>query len=1081
MCRGVSCGLVERHSFNIVLIGLDFPNRYQDSLPLDVDLLCDIFRSLARNQNKPAVLIVDALDECPRDSGEAEAEFQMMFDTLFNLASNTWRILLVSRPSPWFRQAMRDTLQSRMTSRLITHNDNKADIDAFVVYKLDELSSSKTYKWDEALKGDASRLLINESKGLFKLTDLLLQKLSASVADPEKARKILKDPPLDLDETYNRTLHRLADLTDEEEELRSRLSRVLRWVLRAYRPLHLEELKAGLFYRPHNPEADFDKHTDAIRLEIEDYLGDILTVNEASQEVTLTHETAREFLWSSPKSKHYKDRYQPIPSNRAEIDREILQVCLAYLCEPDRGFLVAFMSGPFAHQRFRGMLNAWPLWEYAAVGLIFHLIEVCNAKLLDTTTKEDLDTFLNAEKNEYLLRWLQIFTYMRHENFAGTTEAYTLMQRALNSSKGPRVRELANILEQDFRNVKKHLGYAAGGRFIRWHRFLEHHAPPCYSPVALASVFDFPEALDKYLEAGEPADTPGRARKNAVFWAAFGDSPNALDVLFGPKYNHLFPDRHDPLPDRHGAVTPLFDAIFLPRGIMRRPGTFPAAIRLMQDGARLGPALEEVMLDSTEDSAGAAELAEKMLVRHRGALSFISDVVGPIINYTGWVGHSLMLSALLKHQKEGISEQHLSPRMRFGRAGVMMGPLDYAARNNDAVSARALFDNGVDRTAAVVRKNELNQWTPLHFAAQQGLEKVKRYRELGKAEWYAVRHDIDFTGHVIHVLLERRADPKIEDDSKNLAIHLAAQLGHHLVVDALSKLSYAWDVPNQAGKTPLTIAIEVGNNPAIKALLDNGADPMQVPSNTANLENTFHLHPRLHATKHASIPQDTPPGTFHLVKAMRSFVPTKFLPIPLIARILELAEYRDIATITRRDPGICVTGQLTGDMPFLLSPPITSSNSLPVRDLALSARTKRQQLAGHDMEKTWCWMRTDKVDGAGHTATWHPDPIWRWNYKPWRDETVKYSWRRDRDRRYLALLREGNRVVITPVAMFPAWFAFVEWATIRMDVAVLRERVGSKERERLWPVPRHAAGPKVVETLRRYRKGEWACPFYVPV
>ena len=757
---------------------------------------------------------------------------------------------------------------------------------------------------------------------------------------------------------------------------------------------------------------------------------------------------------------------------------------MQYLCNEDRGFIDANVADDNSKNRFRNLLKAWPFWEYASIGWIYHADMVGQNDDTEKMTKEALDRFFKSDKDIFVLRWLQIFTFLRLERFPSAGGAYSLMHYALLDS--PRNRGTLEKAISLYPDVIDHLGLADGGRFQRWEKFLEHWAHPCYTPVTLASVFNYSEALEHFLENGDPAHNHGRPRFSSVSFAAFGDSEAALNVLLSSKYEGWFPARKDPLPSRQDGLSVLFDAIFSPRHILREPGRFPAAIKLLKDGAHLGPGIEEIFMDCTEDSPGAGELAEAMLRRHPGALSWMNPDVGLVMNYCAFVGHSNVFSTLLKHQKEAIDEKHLSPWYNCGRGGGTMSTIHYVACNNDAAAARALLHGNVG-SGFLHLQASYNQWTAFHFAAQQRLETKKRRRERDRSEWNLIKQDIGLKDHVMHVLIDKFPNPDIKDDSGNLPIHLAAYVGDTGIIDLLTRLGYDWDIPNAkgTGKTPLTIAIETGNISAVKIMLDRRANPDLVPDDTPNLEHMMFHNEKLRKAKEG---KRQPCLTLQLVKAFRSRLPQKFLPIPLIAAILDYADFHESTKMERKDPDINVTGQLTGDMPYINSAPIRGGNSMPVRKLTLTSHSKRQQLAGDDdWERTWCWMRTDKIEKkTGHTVPWMPEGIWRWNYKPWKTESRTYSVDVENERRNLTNLKHGDRVVITPVTLFPAWFAYVEWARIEMRVAMLRNKLrfgrdsmdGANELEKIWGNPKQAVPEAVVNALRKYRDGHIVPGFF---
>lgn len=339
-----------------------------------------------------------------------------------------------------------------------------------------------------------------------------------------------KVPP-DLKGIYEKSLRGLSEV--EDSTTRDDLTRALRWILRAYRPLKVKELGIGLAQA-----FDEIEQIDDLREKLERHLGDLIYIDAGSDTVGLTHTSARDFLVTSQDIKD-PGGDSMIPNQLGEIDREILQACLTYL--DDRQFLDAQPGDSKTQKAFNDALMADGFWEYACIGILQHLGDVCRANQLDEEVEGLLDVFFRSDNNQVFLRWLQMFCYLRFTNRNGAVEAYSTLLDALFDMDSGATKPLASLLKQKFRDVVDHIGYSAGGRFIRWQRFFTHANSPCFSPTLLASFFNFRPALELLAKGNEMLHYKNHgARCDALYWSTCGDSPDALALMLSDEYIHRF-------------------------------------------------------------------------------------------------------------------------------------------------------------------------------------------------------------------------------------------------------------------------------------------------------------------------------------------------------------------------------------------------------------------------------------------------------------------------------------------------------------------------------------------------------------
>ncbi|KAJ4302613.1 hypothetical protein N0V90_001502 [Kalmusia sp. IMI 367209] len=864
--------------------------------------------------------------------------------------------------------------------------------------------------------------------------------------------------PSDLKGIYEQALRRLARIDDEF--VREDLFRALRWILRAYRPFKVEELAIGLA----QAFEDIDK-VDNLREKLERHAGDLLYIDANTDTVGLTHTSARDFLLVSHDIKG-PDGKPIIPEQLEEVDLEMLQACLIYL--RDRQFLEAQPGGPETQKAFKDYLTSEGFYEYACIGLMQHLEEVCRTQQPGEELEDLLDIFFRSDKNQVFLRWLQMFCYLRFTNRNGAAETYyTLLNTLIDADSGT-TKPLAQFLKQKYHGIMEHLGYSAGGRFLRWERFFTHANSPCFSPTLLASFFNFREALESLAQGGEVLHyKKSGARSDAVFWSASGDAPDTLALMLSDDYRDRFPRFRDATDGRPGRPSPMLEAVFLPREIMSRKGTYPAAIILLDHGAHISWGFESVVFEQTPDSEGAGQLAERML-RIPRAFTFSDDAVGRALHFAAFCGHFHILSVFLKNQdllrnivrasfSEDSSDAILKDEFQT-RANLAdsqwrgMGPMHLAAANNDGRSVLALCRNlgNLDTMPCA-----FNEWSIMHLAAMRGLERLGHSRDRHN-DWTVTRQPIDPRGHTVEILdkLLAGTDWSALDSAGNLPIHLAAYCGCDEIIQILSNEQnnseqYEWDKTNHAGKTPLAIALELNYLTVAETLIRNGASLQRVPQ---NLRNPF-IFRNLDTPQEVSIGQKKP-FWLELACIIRAKAKQR-VPLPIIAHILKLGDIYETLTVERRDHYMHT--ELIRDLIYLRSQPIlTSSSATPVRRVTLAARSYRQDYTDHDFAKTWSWLRTDKIESTSERLLpWNEKPIWRWNYRKRTEETVVYSSDKAEDVPYLKALASGDRICIIPVPTYAAWEANIEWARISIEMSLIRDSFSNQDRQNIWK-PRKA-------------------------
>ncbi|XP_034460785.1 ankyrin repeat and protein kinase domain-containing protein 1 [Hippoglossus hippoglossus] len=158
--------------------------------------------------------------------------------------------------------------------------------------------------------------------------------------------------------------------------------------------------------------------------------------------------------------------------------------------------------------------------------------------------------------------------------------------------------------------------------------------------------------------------------------------------------------------------------------------------------------------------------------------------------------------------------------------------LHFAAQNGDERAVRILLDKG-----AVADAQEKTGWMPLHLACQNGHEEVARLllsrlseEAVGQKEEARGKtglHLASAYGHlnIAKLLLTKGADPNVIDATDSTALHLSAGEGHNRVVRLLLNGGASTDSVDSKGYTALHLAALKGHTGICRQLLSNGASP----------------------------------------------------------------------------------------------------------------------------------------------------------------------------------------------------------------------------------------------------------------
>uniref|UniRef100_A0A3B1K3L3 non-specific serine/threonine protein kinase n=1 Tax=Astyanax mexicanus TaxID=7994 RepID=A0A3B1K3L3_ASTMX len=170
-------------------------------------------------------------------------------------------------------------------------------------------------------------------------------------------------------------------------------------------------------------------------------------------------------------------------------------------------------------------------------------------------------------------------------------------------------------------------------------------------------------------------------------------------------------------------------------------------------------------------------------------------------------------------------------------------PLHFAAQNGDEALTRLLLDR-----AATMNEADAQGRTPIHVACHHGRENVVRVllsrgadaHARGKDEWTAL-HLAAWQGHLgIVKLLVKQAGVNVDGQTVDgrAPLHLASQRGQYRVARVLVDLGADVSITSACLSTPLHVAAETGHTSTSRLLLKHGAD---IQSRTAQGLTPLHL------------------------------------------------------------------------------------------------------------------------------------------------------------------------------------------------------------------------------------------------
>ena len=395
--------------------------------------------------SKPLYWVIDGLDES--DSPSAIVE---MFATIPR--DVPIRILITSRRTSTLTKVF-DRASTAIDILRLEIKASEQDIRLFALDKLRYMQAS-----DE----DRERIIesvICRAEGSFLWVSLVLEEISEHVQRQDAVQDVLASLPLGMKSFYQRMDSALLNLARAEH--RSMSDTILRWVLYARRPLTVPEL-ADIPHQDLTGVLDLP-HT------ISKVCGQFVVIDEASQQVQLLHETAREYLIEESE---LRGRFCPSQSHE-----ELFCTCLQVFLNAESYYQELKSIPPSSFSRYAA--TCWP----------YHL------RHCEADSDKCLDLLVNFFQEPCVLQWIQALARLDELQHLGKASravaAFISRRRKADASKIPLSHRLSDIdlLENWASDLLKIM--AKFGRYLRAKPDAIYHEVAPFTPRSSAIYRQF--------------------------------------------------------------------------------------------------------------------------------------------------------------------------------------------------------------------------------------------------------------------------------------------------------------------------------------------------------------------------------------------------------------------------------------------------------------------------------------------------------------------------------------------------------------------------------------------------------------
>ncbi|KAF9892059.1 hypothetical protein FE257_002465 [Aspergillus nanangensis] len=303
-----------------------------------LDTISDVVCAIAKRFS-PMFLVLDALDECPRES------LTVLLDKVWDLQRSGVRVMATSRPLSSIEQALS---HAAGLSRLEIRADHR-DVMMYIDRKFD---FTKFYPNSRERCEAVQQTIVDAANGMFLLVPLYLNLLKTKHTRGELEEELHKissgQSSNPTQEAYTKTIEMISSRDDTSEWAH----RIMAWVFHARRPLHLHELQLALTAQVQRTSHQLD--LDYAPPDIQEFISfcaGLVVVNPTSNVIGFMHYTTHQYF----------QEYESLHAWLADAPGDIAQTCLRYLS------FDTFALSPMQNQRgLRDRLRENAFLDYAA-------------------------------------------------------------------------------------------------------------------------------------------------------------------------------------------------------------------------------------------------------------------------------------------------------------------------------------------------------------------------------------------------------------------------------------------------------------------------------------------------------------------------------------------------------------------------------------------------------------------------------------------------------------------------------------------------------------------------------------------
>ncbi|KAI9447774.1 hypothetical protein H4582DRAFT_2093077 [Lactarius indigo] len=351
------------------------------------DLLKGCLKGMLRLPGqKPIFIVLDALDECPDESGfpSPRDEVLQLVKELVDLHLQGLHICTTSRPEVDIR-AVLEPLAFRSVS-LHDESGQKTDIADYVRNVVNSSPSTAMRRWRTQDKNLVIETLTERADGMFRWVFCQLDALRHCF--PPNLRQFLNELPETLDETYERILRGI------NKAQRDNARRLLQCLAVAVRPLRVEELAELLAFDFQAsgsggiPKLKEDWRWDDQEEAVLSTCSSLIAIipDYGSRVVQFSHFSVKEYLTSPRLAQSQGD------VSWFHIDLNAAHTILATAC-----------LGTLLRLDEHADTNGFPLVEYAAE----HWVDHARFEKVSTHLQDGMDDLFDSSK-PYFAAWLRV-------------------------------------------------------------------------------------------------------------------------------------------------------------------------------------------------------------------------------------------------------------------------------------------------------------------------------------------------------------------------------------------------------------------------------------------------------------------------------------------------------------------------------------------------------------------------------------------------------------------------------------------------------------------------------------------------